>query len=189
MNPDLLLGVVTALAGFVLKTTLAFGVCLGLGWLADSPSRRFLVWLSFLYGTAAYWLWLTKGVLASGQLSASTTNAVAQPVTSTVGALQIPGSWAFPLGVALRVIGIVYLLVLTYMLVAHIRKHPAAEMDSGLHQSTAGRDRRRFSATGGSPSCGAFKIAGTVGGYVAGNVRLDSTNHRVARCLPRTGPL
>lgn len=122
MNPDLLLGVMTALAGFVLKTTLAFGVCLCLAWLADSPSRRFLVWLSFLYGMAAYWLWLTKGVLASGQLSASTTNAVAQPVTSTVGALQIPGSWAFPLGVALRVIGIVYLLVLTYLVIAHIRK-------------------------------------------------------------------
>ena len=30
MNPDLLLGIVAALAGFVLKTTLAFGVCLGL---------------------------------------------------------------------------------------------------------------------------------------------------------------
>ena len=47
---------------------------------------------------------------------------VAQPV-STVGALQIPGSWAFPLGVALRVIGIAYLLVLSYMLVTHIKKH------------------------------------------------------------------
>ena len=30
MNPDLLLGLITAFTGFVLKTTLAFGVCLGL---------------------------------------------------------------------------------------------------------------------------------------------------------------
>ncbi len=71
MNPDLLLGVVTALAGFVLKTTLAFGVCLALSWLAASPGRRFLVWLSFLYGTAGYWLWLAKGVLVGASLPAS----------------------------------------------------------------------------------------------------------------------
>ena len=38
MNPDLLLGVVTALTGFALKTSLAFGVCLVLSWLADSPA-------------------------------------------------------------------------------------------------------------------------------------------------------
>ena len=84
MNPDLLLGIVTALAGFVLKTTLAFGVCLGLSWLADSPSRRFMVWLSFLYGTAAYWLWLAKGVLAGGKVasprhSSSTGGGVSAP--------------------------------------------------------------------------------------------------------------
>lgn len=122
MNPDLLLGTVTAFTGFVLKTTLAFGVCLGLSWLADSPGRRFMVWLGFLYGTAAYWLWLAKGVLAAGKTAATTSVVVAQPVAS-VGALQIPGSWAFPLGIALRVIGIAYLLVLSYLLVTHIKKH------------------------------------------------------------------
>ena len=36
---------------------------------------------------------------------------------------QIPGSWAFPLGISLRVIGIAYLLVLSYLLVTHIKKH------------------------------------------------------------------
>jgi beta-lactamase regulating signal transducer with metallopeptidase domain len=123
MNPDLLLGVVTALAGFVLKTTLAFGVCLVLSWLADSPSRRFMVWLSFLYGTTAYWLFLATGVFAGGQVTATTSSVPAQAVRASVGAWQIPGSWAFPLGIALRVVGIAYLLVLAYMLVAHIKKH------------------------------------------------------------------
>src|ERR1700691_6751865 len=123
MNPDLLLGVVNALAGFVLKTTLAFGVCLVLSWLADSPSRRFMVWLSFLYGTTAYWLFLATGVFAGGQVTATTSSVPAQAVRASVGAWQIPGSWAFPLGMALRVVGIAYLLVLAYMLVAHIKKH------------------------------------------------------------------
>jgi beta-lactamase regulating signal transducer with metallopeptidase domain len=122
MNPDLLLGVVTALTGFFLKTTLAFGVCLVLSWLADSPSRRFMVWLSFLCGTAAYWLFLPKTIFP-GQVTAVPSSIPAQAVRETFRAWQIPSSWAFPLGIALRVLGVVYLLVLAYMLVAHIRKH------------------------------------------------------------------
>ena len=126
MNPDLVLGVMSALTGFVLKTALAFGVCLGLSWLVKSPGRRFMVWSGFLYGTAAYWFWMARSVLAAKQvapLPASTTHSLAQPARLSFGALPIPGSWAFPLGIALRVIGIAYLLVLTYLLVTHIKKH------------------------------------------------------------------
>ena len=122
MNPDLLLGIVAALAGFVLKTALAFGVCLAISWLAGSPNRRFTVWLGFLSGTAAYWLWMANGFLAGKQLDASAPRASIQPATSTIGVLQIPGSWAFPLGLALRVIGVAYLLVLTCILFTHIKK-------------------------------------------------------------------
>jgi beta-lactamase regulating signal transducer with metallopeptidase domain len=123
MNPDLLLGVVNTLAGFILKTALAFGICLVLSWLADSPSRKFMVWLSFLYGTTAYWLFLATSVFAGGQMAATTSSVPAQAVRESVGSWQIPGSWAFPLGIALRVAGIAYLLALTYMLVAHIKQH------------------------------------------------------------------
>lgn len=118
MNPNLLLAVATALAGFALKSTLAFGFCLGLSWLTGSPGKRFLIWLSFLYGTAAYWLWLAKGVLVVGQRTPSTP----QTGASTAHAWQIPGSWVFPLGVALHAVGIAYLLVLSYMLFAHVQK-------------------------------------------------------------------
>jgi beta-lactamase regulating signal transducer with metallopeptidase domain len=124
MNPDLLLGVVTALSGFVLKTTLAFGVCLVLSRLADSPARRFLVWLTFLYGSAAYWLFLAKGVVASGPVAAaSSSSAPVHGVSVGVRAWQIPGSWAFPLGISLRVIGFAYLLVLVYLLIRQIKRH------------------------------------------------------------------
>jgi beta-lactamase regulating signal transducer with metallopeptidase domain len=122
MNPDLLLGVATALTGFVLKTTVAFGVCLVLSWLANSPSRRFMVWLSFLYGTAAYWLFLAW-TFAGHQVATVPSSIPAQAVRETVRAWQIPGSWVFPLGIALRVVGILYLLVLTYILIAQIKKH------------------------------------------------------------------
>ncbi len=126
MNPDLVLGVMSALTGFILKTALAFGVCLGLSWLVKSPGRRFMVWSGFLYGTAAYWFWMAKSVLAAKQVAAlpvPTTHSLAQPAMLSSGALPIPGSWAFPLGIALRVIGIAYLLVLIYLLVTHVKKH------------------------------------------------------------------
>jgi len=123
MNPDLLLGVVAALSGFVLKTTIAFGVCLALSWLAGSPSRRFLIWLSFLYGAAAYWLWLAERVVADGQSCARMPHGLVQPAAATIGLLQIPSSWAFPLGAALQVSGIAYLLVVSYLLATHLNKH------------------------------------------------------------------
>ncbi|MDX6457754.1 MAG: bla regulator protein blaR1 [Acidobacteriaceae bacterium] len=122
MNPDLLLDIVAALAGFVLKTTLAFAVCLALSRLAGSPTRRFMVWLAFLYGTTAYWLWMANQFLAGGQMPAGTLRLPVQPVTSTAGALQIPGSWAVPMGVAFRVIGIAYLLALACILLTHFKR-------------------------------------------------------------------
>jgi beta-lactamase regulating signal transducer with metallopeptidase domain len=121
MNPDLLLGVVTALVGFLLKTSLAFAVCLGLSWLDDSPGRRFLVWLSFLYGMAAYWLWLAKDLLPKPHLATIGGLSLVPSVTTSSG-FEIPGSWAVPLGIALRVIGIAYLLISSYMLFMHVRK-------------------------------------------------------------------
>jgi beta-lactamase regulating signal transducer with metallopeptidase domain len=124
MNPDLLLAAVTALTGFLLKTALAFGVCLLLSWLADSPSRKFLVWLTFLYGSTAYWLFLAMGVFASGHLAAGSSSSFpVQAVGESVRVWQIPDSWAFPLGISLLVVGIGYFLVLIYMLIAQIKKH------------------------------------------------------------------
>lgn len=122
MNPDLLLGIVAALAGFVLKTALAFGVCLVLSWLAVLPNRRFIVWLSFLFGTASYWLWLANDVLVGGRSSRNVVNAALQQGDPTAGALQVPGSWSFPLGIALRAMGIAYLLALAYILFNHIKE-------------------------------------------------------------------
>jgi beta-lactamase regulating signal transducer with metallopeptidase domain len=127
MDPELLLAVLAAFAAFLLKTGLAFGLCAVFDWLVDSPNRRFVIWLSFLYGAAAYWVWLAKGllVLTTGRFSATSATSsyrAVQTQVSTIGAWQIPDSWAFPLGIALRVIAVVYLLMLGYMLLAHIRK-------------------------------------------------------------------
>jgi beta-lactamase regulating signal transducer with metallopeptidase domain len=122
MDPELLLAVVAAFAAFLLKTGFAFALCLIFDWLIDSPHRRFVIWLSFIYGAAAYWVWLAKGFFTRGRLSPTLSHSVVQPQVSTVSAWQIPDSWAFPLGIALRVVAVAYLLILASMLLAHIRK-------------------------------------------------------------------
>jgi len=121
MNPEILLGLLAGLAGFMLKTTLAFGICWVLSRIVASPNVKFMTWLSFLFGTGAYWLWLARGFLADGSLPAAAHYAPLPTTSSAVGAWQIPVSWGLPLGFALRTIGVFYLLVLGYFLLTHSR--------------------------------------------------------------------
>jgi beta-lactamase regulating signal transducer with metallopeptidase domain len=156
MNSDLLPGIVTALAGFVLKTALAFGVCLILSRLVNSPGRRFLVWLSFLYGSAAYWLFLAKGLFTSGHLTAVSSSVPVQVVSQ--GVWQIPGSWAFLLGASLRVMGIAYLLVLTYLLITHIKRHIQLKWVLGFTSQPPAEVAAAFQPIAGSLGVGRSRL-------------------------------
>jgi beta-lactamase regulating signal transducer with metallopeptidase domain len=126
MTPEILLGIVAAFAGFALKTTLAFGVFWLLSQLAGSPNRRFLIWLSFLYGTAAYWLWLANSFRTGAHLTVIatgvTTHQSVSPTTGSFGAFQIPNAWTFPVGMAVRVLGIAYLVILLFMLFTYVKR-------------------------------------------------------------------
>ncbi len=121
-NPDFLLNVVAALAGFLLKTTVGFAACLALSRLVVSANFRFVIWSGFVYGSAAYWLYLADALLAGAQPPTVDRAVLMQPPNSGVGAWQISTVWAFPLGLTLRVIGIVYLLALCYLVFTHLRK-------------------------------------------------------------------
>jgi beta-lactamase regulating signal transducer with metallopeptidase domain len=127
MSPNLLLGVVSAFAAFLLKTTLAFGVCAALAWLVDSPNRKFVIWISFLTGAAGYWLWTILAFLpampsSTHALPAVTATQTAAAAVATLHAWQIPNAWSFPLGIAVRGLAGIYLLVVAYLLASHVRK-------------------------------------------------------------------
>jgi len=122
MDPDFLLSVIAAIAGFFLKSTIAFAACAALSRLAHSPKLRFLFWSGFVYGTATYWLYLASALWRPVQQSTAAVTIAAQPVVSPVTAWQVPTSWAFPLGLTLRAIGIAYLLALCYAIFAHLKK-------------------------------------------------------------------
>jgi beta-lactamase regulating signal transducer with metallopeptidase domain len=156
MNSDLLPGVVTALVGFVLKTALAFGVGLILSRLVNVPGRRFLVWLSFLYGSTAYWLFLAKGLVASGHFTSVSSSVPVQAVSQN--ALQIPSSWAFPLSISLRVMGIAYLLVLTYLLITQIKKHIQLKWVLGFTSQPPAEVAAAFQLIAGSLGVGRSRL-------------------------------
>jgi beta-lactamase regulating signal transducer with metallopeptidase domain len=121
MNPGFLLSIVAAIAVFLLKTTLAFGACLALSRLVVSANFRFVTWSGYLYGSAAYWFYLAYALCAGRQQSTAAPGVVLPPASS-VETWQIPAAWAVPLGVTLRMVGIVYLLTLCYLAVLHLRK-------------------------------------------------------------------
>ena len=122
MNPDLLLRVLAALAGYLLKTTFAFGLCLLCSRLAHSPKQRLVVWLGFLFGAAGYWLWLVRDVFASGPPAANVFPGILPSAAAAVGAWHLRSSWALPLALTMRAAGIVYLTVLLYRICAHLKK-------------------------------------------------------------------
>jgi beta-lactamase regulating signal transducer with metallopeptidase domain len=121
MDPIFLLSVAAAIAVFLLKTTLAFGACVALSRLVVSADFRFVTWSGYLYGSAAYWFYLAYA-LCAGRQQSTVAPGVVLPPASSVGAWQIPVVWAFPLGVTLRVIGIIYMLTLCYLFFLHLQK-------------------------------------------------------------------
>ena len=123
MDPEFLLSVIAAIAVFFLKSTLAFTVCVALSRLAHSPKLRFVVWSGFVYGAAAYWLYLASALFHPARHLAAAVPLASPPLISSAGVWQIPSLWASPLSVAFRAIGIVYLLVLCYSTFAHLKKH------------------------------------------------------------------
>jgi beta-lactamase regulating signal transducer with metallopeptidase domain len=122
MDPDLLLCVVAAIAGFLLKTTLAFGACVALSRLVHSANFRFVIWASFVYGAVGYWLYLWNTLWAGGQQFTMAPMVRLQPAKSAVGGWQIPTTWAFPLTLTLGVMGILYVLTLFYLICSHLGK-------------------------------------------------------------------
>jgi beta-lactamase regulating signal transducer with metallopeptidase domain len=158
MNPDILLSVVAAFSGFVLKTTLAYAVCLFLSWLVESPNSRFVIWSALLYGSAAYWLLLANTALAGGYPSPDAPHALVRPVTATVAAWQIPDSWAFPLGLVLRAIGIVYLLIVSYMAFAHVRRRWHLKWVLGFTSQPSPEIAERFQSLADSLGVGRSRL-------------------------------
>lgn len=122
MHPENQLAILAAFTGFLLKTSLGFCICWAISKIAVSPRRKFLVWFSFLVGAGCYWLWLAGEFVPHTAALVPIQMPAALGVTGPLGTWQIRPSWAFPLSIVLRGLGVLYLLVLGRLLLARVRK-------------------------------------------------------------------
>lgn len=121
MDGETQLAIVAAFVGFLLKTSLGFGICWAIGKVAVSPRRKFLVWFAFLLCSAWYWLSL---IVSFAPHWAPIVTLPVRALTSSAPVVQwqMQPSWALPLSIAERVLGTLYLIVLGYFLWVRIKK-------------------------------------------------------------------
>jgi beta-lactamase regulating signal transducer with metallopeptidase domain len=130
MNPELSLVIVGLIAEFLLRSTLAFVICLILNRLVSRASSRFFVWAGFLYASAAYWVYLAGSLIQQSKPVAGI--AIALPLTPPVATHSwaalwptlwgVPQAWGFSLRVALSALALAYGLAVLWGAISHANK-------------------------------------------------------------------
>ncbi|HVC89911.1 MAG TPA: M56 family metallopeptidase [Acidobacteriaceae bacterium] len=123
MRPETQLTIMAAFTEFLLKTSLGFCICWAMSKIVAFPRRKFLIWFGFLISAGCYWLWLTAVLVPHGSPPIPLELPAASAMTAPIGKWQIQHSWEFPISIVLRGLGALYLIVLTYFLLAYIKKH------------------------------------------------------------------
>lgn len=121
MHPETQLAIVAAFAGFLLKTFLGFCICWAISKVVVSPRRKFLVWFAFLAVSGGYWLWLILSFIPHTASEFPLAVYTIAP-SGAVARWQLPQSWAYPLFIAERLLGGLYLIALGNFLLVRIRK-------------------------------------------------------------------
>ena len=118
MSPEQGLHLVAVFLNFCLRTIAAFCVCWLLSRLLARPRHRFLVWATFLLGSAAYWLAIisreTNTLLsqstAAGNIGTGTVHAATR-------SFLVPAGWSHALLLVIRWLGLAYGVVLLALIV------------------------------------------------------------------------
>jgi beta-lactamase regulating signal transducer with metallopeptidase domain len=115
MNPEVCLHFVAVILNYLLRITAAYCVCWILNRLLAKPSQRFVMWMAFLLGSAAYWLDLVFGEVRSFTAAGNVDSAgiTAPPVHS----LLVPLAWSSFVPIVVRGLAAVY-VVAALLLVA-----------------------------------------------------------------------
>ncbi len=146
MNPDVLLTALGALAGFLLKTTAAFVVCVALSWMVRLAKARFAGWMIFLFGAAGYWMWLLTRLRAPG-VSGTGSPVPAMALSfhaPNVHAWQLPETWAPGLEIGAWAAAIVYLCVFATLLFSHLKKRLHLKWVMGFAIEPPGQFQQAF---------------------------------------------
>jgi beta-lactamase regulating signal transducer with metallopeptidase domain len=96
MHPDLCLQFAGALAGFFLKVAIGYLSCLLLSRLLGGPRQKFAIWLGFMLGSLAYWLYLGALFLPSDANSRTASHATQQQIPFLAHQFFLPANFQYP---------------------------------------------------------------------------------------------
>ena len=111
MSAEVCLHFAATFLGFFLKVTAAYFACSILNRLVSKPGQRFIVWMIFLIGSAAYWLELVIGEIRdAGNRTVELTNAqVSTP--SVTHSFLLPLAWSHSILIVIQALAAIYVLV------------------------------------------------------------------------------
>ena len=111
MSAEVCLHFAATLLSYFLKVTVAFFACWILTRLLGKPRQRFIVWMVFLTGSAAYWLELVVGQIrdAAGRTVEAANSPVLTPASTH--SFLLPLTWGHNLMIAIEGLGAIYVLV------------------------------------------------------------------------------
>ena len=110
MSAEVCLHFAATFLGFFLKVTAAYFACSILNRLVSKPGQRFIVWMIFLIGSAAYWLELVIGEVRDvANRTIEITNAqVSTP--SVTHSFLLPLAWSHSILIVIQALAAIYVL-------------------------------------------------------------------------------
>jgi beta-lactamase regulating signal transducer with metallopeptidase domain len=123
MSIEVCLHFAAACLSYFLKVTAAFFACWILTLLLGKPRQRFIVWMVFLAGSAAYWLELVGGQIRNAAVR--TVEVANSPVSapSPTRSFLLPLAWGHNLLIAIEGLGAIYVLVSLTLIAITVWKH------------------------------------------------------------------
>src|SRR6478672_7341041 len=123
MSAEVCLHFAATFLGFFLKVTAAYFACSMLNRLLSKPGQRFIVWMIFLAGSAAYWLELVIGTIPNvANRTVELTNAqVSTP--SVTHSFLLPFAWSHSILIGIQALAASYILVSFMLLGITAWKH------------------------------------------------------------------
>jgi beta-lactamase regulating signal transducer with metallopeptidase domain len=123
MSVEVCLNFAAGCLSYFLKVSAAFLACWILNRLLVRPRHRFLVWMIFLAGSAAYWLQLVIGDIRNAGIRTVEVANASSSSLNPAHALLLPLSWSHSILIAIQSLGAVYVLVSLTLIAITVWKH------------------------------------------------------------------
>lgn len=123
MSAEVCLHFAATCLSYLLKVTAAFLACWLLNRLLVRPHHRFIVWMIFMVGSAAYWLELAVGEIRNVAMRTVAVANASSASPNPIHPLLVPLAWSHNILIAIEGLGALYILVSFRLIAATVWKH------------------------------------------------------------------